>query len=95
MSCVHNRFHELCTDIRAGFLRGADGDAIVTRFANRTRGQLRLNGFLIAFTNRFGPNFVGDEIFARYRGMRVRVFRGDRICHQFPGAVAQICGVVR
>lgn len=95
VSCVHNSLHQLCTDIRSGRLRAADGDAVANKNRNSTRGQLRINGVLVAFTNRFGPIFIGDRIFSRYRGLNIRVFRGDRICSQFPGATPQVCGVVR
>jgi hypothetical protein len=97
VSCVHNAWHELCTDIRNGRLRAADGDAIVKKnFVNSTRGELRINGVLWAWTNRFGPVFFGDDIFSRYRGLNIRVFRGDRICSKFTGNPApQVCGTVR
>lgn len=93
--CVDSRWHALCLDVRNGVLRSAAADAIVKTSNRSTRGQLRLNGFLIEVTNRFGPNFRGDEIFATYPGIGIRVFRNDRICHQFPGATPQICGVIR
>lgn len=96
VSCVENRLHALCLDIRRGVLRAAAADAIVNRNNRSTRGQLRINGFLVEVTNRFGPNFVGDEIFANYPpNLGWRVFRGDRVCHQFPGATPQICGTLR
>jgi hypothetical protein len=97
ISCVHNAWHELCTDIRSGRLRAADGDAIVKKsFVNSTRGELRINGVLWAWTNRFGPVFFGDAIFSRYRNLSIRVFRGDRICSKFTGNPApQVCGTVR
>lgn len=93
--CVRKRFHVLCLDVRSSRLRGADADAIVTKFKNRTRAVLRVNGFIVARSGLFGPNFVGDEIFANYRNLNYRVFRGDRVCSQFPGATAQLCGVLR
>ncbi len=92
VGCVHNRFHELCIDVRNGVLRAARADAIVNRNNRSTRAQLRLNGRLIAFSGRFGPNFVGDEIFGNYRNLNRRVFRGDLVCSQFPGATPQVCG---
>jgi hypothetical protein len=95
VSCVRNRVHVLCLNVRAGRLRAADADAVVTRYARWTRAQLRVNGFLLARSGRFGPNFVGEEIFANYRNLNYRVFRGDRICSQFPGATTQVCGVLR
>ncbi len=59
--------------------------------------QYRLNGIILARSGRFGPNFPGDELFANYtvNALNYRVFRGDRICHQFPGVTPQICGTVR
>ncbi len=96
VSCVSKGLRQLCTDIRSGRLRGADGDAIATKNVFRTRGQLKINGFLVAWTNNFGPVFIGDDIFARYRNLNIRVFRGDRICHSWKGGAAgQVCGVVR
>jgi hypothetical protein len=97
VSCVHNAWHELCTDIRNGRLKAADGDAIVKKnFVNSTRGELRINGVLYAWTNTFGPVFFGDDIFSRFRGLNIRVFRGDRICSKFRNNPApQVCGTVR
>ena len=97
VSCVHNAWHELCTDIRNGRLRAADGDAIVEKsFVNSTRGELRINGVLWAWTNTFGPVFFGDDIFSRFRGLNIRVFRGDKICSKFKNNPApQVCGIVR
>ncbi len=97
VSCVNNAWAQLCTDIRNGRLRAADGDAVVKKsVVSRTRGQLKINGVLRAFTNRFGPVFFRDDIFARYRNLSIRVFRGDRICHSWQGAASpQVCGTVR
>jgi hypothetical protein len=95
VSCVRNRVHEFCVDIRSGRIRRAAAEATATRNVNRTRGQIRLNGVLRAFTNRFGPVFRGDDLFANYPRLNIRVFRGDRICHQFPQATTQVCGVIR
>lgn len=95
VSCVHNRYHQICVDIRGGVLRAARADAIVTTSKNRTNSQLKLDGVIIRKSGKFGPNFVGDELFANYSGLNFRLFRGDRICHQFPGVTPQICAVVR
>ena len=97
VSCVSNAWHQLCTDIRGGVLKTARADAVVRNFRNRTNAQIRLNGFILAKSGRFGPNFPGDDLFANYtvNALNYRVFRGDRICHQFPGVTPQICGTVR
>jgi hypothetical protein len=97
VSCVRNAWHRLCTDIRNGVLKAARADAIVRNFKNRTNAQIRLNGVILARSGKFGPNFPGDELFANYtvNALNYRVFRGDRICHQFPGVTPQICGTVR
>jgi hypothetical protein len=95
VSCVHNAWQEMCLDIRSGVLRGAGADAIVNKNNFSTRGQLKINGLLVAQTNRFGPSFIGDEIFASYTRLSFRVFRGDKVCHAFPGATATVCGIVR
>jgi hypothetical protein len=97
VSCVSNAWHQLCTDIRSGVLKAARADAIVRTAKSRTNAQIRLNGVILARSGRFGPNFPGDELFANYtvNALNYRVFRGDRICHQFPGVTPQICGTVR
>ncbi len=97
VSCVRNAWHQLCTDIRGGVLKAARADAIVKTAKNRTNAQIRLNGIILARSGKFGPNFRGDELFANYtvNALNYRVFRGDRICHQFPGVTPQICGTVR
>jgi hypothetical protein len=95
VSCVHNVWQQMCLDIRSGVLRAASADAIVNKNNAVTRGQLKINGFVVAQTNRFGPSFIGDEIFASYTRLTFRVFRGDKVCHTFPGATAQVCGIVR
>lgn len=97
VSCVHNAWHQLCTDIRNGVLKTARADAIVKTAKNRTNAQIKLNGVILAKSGKFGPNFQGDEVFANYtvNALNYRVFRGDRICHQFVGVTPQICGTVR
>lgn len=95
VSCVRNAWHQICVDIRSGRLRAARADAIVRTAKNRTNSQLRLNGVILARSGRFGPNFVGDELFANYTALNVRVFRGDRLCHQFVGVTPQICATIR
>jgi hypothetical protein len=95
VSCVSNAWHQICVDIRSGRLRAARADAIVRTFRSRTNAQLRVNGVIIARSGRFGPNFVGDELFANYNALNYRVFRGDRLCHQFPGVTPQICATIR
>jgi hypothetical protein len=95
VSCVRNRVHEFCVDVRNGRIRAAAAEATATQNVNRTRGQIRRNGVLRAFTNRFGPVRRGDDLFANYPRLDIRVFRGDRICHQFPQATSQVCGTIR
>ena len=102
VTCVSNAWHQLCVNITGTnnnnfVLRTARADAVVRTAKFRTNAQIRLNGFILAKSGKFGPNFVGEDLFANYTqaALNYRVRRGDRICHQFPGVTPQICGTVR
>ena len=95
VGCVHNRFHEFCVDIRRGHIRAASADATAKYAVDRTRGQIRVNGVLVAVTNRFGKIHIGDKLFANYPTLNILVFRGDIVCHQFPKAAPQVCGIIQ
>jgi hypothetical protein len=82
-------------DIRRGHIRAASADATAKYAVDRTRGQIRVNGVLVAVTNRFGEIHIGDKLFANYPTLNILVFRGDIVCHQFPKAAPQVCGIIQ
>jgi hypothetical protein len=95
ITCVANDFHTFCINIRNSRLKSARADAEVTRSRASTRGQVFLNGNKILQTNSFGPVFPGDDIFAIYRNLNIRVFHGDVLCHRFKNnPTPPICGLL-
>ena len=93
IACIENRVHVLCLDIRNSRIRASSARATATKFANRTRGVLKVNGFTVVRSGNFGPIFRGDDLFADFT-LNYRVFRGDRVCSTFPGATTQVCGTL-